>query len=47
MFVGHGPTLSALGAPSAGAEPGPARIFYENLFRLVDQDDDFMRVRRL
>ncbi len=47
VFVGHGPTLSALGAPSADAEPGPARIFYENLFNLVEQDDDFMRVRRL
>ncbi|MGC4878542.1 AAA domain-containing protein [Micromonospora sp. DT43] len=47
VIVGHGLTLRALGDPGEGGVPGQARIFYENLFHLVDQDADFMRIRRL
>ncbi|MEW2386023.1 AAA domain-containing protein [Micromonospora sp. NPDC047707] len=47
VIVGHGRTLRALADPGEGGVPGQARIFYENLFHLIDQDADFMRIRRL
>ena len=47
VIVGHGRTLRALGDPGDRGMAGQARIFYENLFRLIDEDADFMRIRRL
>jgi hypothetical protein len=47
VIVGHGRTLRSLGVPGADGVPGPARAFYENLFRLVEHDAEFMRISRL
>ncbi|GIF96576.1 hypothetical protein Cci01nite_16700 [Catellatospora citrea] len=47
VLVGHNTTLRGLGQPVAGQHPGPARHFYQNLFHLIDTDDNFLRVRRI
>jgi hypothetical protein len=47
VLVGHNKTLRGLGEPAAGQSPGPARHFYQNLFHLIDTDDNFLRVRRI